>query len=56
MRLSARFDRQSTLRLDVIAPAAYSRAAKTRMNTRFPPAHDGPKRAVTFLLTRLPFL
>jgi hypothetical protein len=25
--------------------------AKTRMNTRFSPAHDGPKRAVTMILT-----
>jgi len=30
--------------------------AKTRMNTRFSLADDGPKRAVTFLLTRVRFL
>jgi hypothetical protein len=56
MRLTARFDRRFTLRLDGIALAAYSRAAKTRMNTRVSPAHDGPKRAVTFILTRVAFL
>ena len=33
----ARFDRRSTLRLNLIGPAARSRAAKTRMNTSFPP-------------------
>jgi hypothetical protein len=27
--------------------------AKTRMNTRFSPADDGPKRAVTIILTRV---
>jgi hypothetical protein len=27
--------------------------AKTRMNTRFPPANGGPKRAVTNILTRV---
>jgi hypothetical protein len=27
--------------------------AKTRMNTRFPPAHDRPKPAITFMLTRV---
>jgi hypothetical protein len=27
--------------------------AKTHMNTRFSPADDGPKRAVTFILTRV---
>jgi hypothetical protein len=32
-----------------------SRAAKTRINPRFPPAHNGPKRAVTFILTRIRF-
>jgi hypothetical protein len=46
MRLNARFDRRPTLRFGVIAPAEHSRALKTRMNTRFPPAHDGPKRTV----------
>jgi hypothetical protein len=56
VRLTARFDRRSTLRFEVIAPATHSRVAKTRMNTRFSPAHDGPKRAVTLLLTRVPFL
>jgi hypothetical protein len=30
--------------------------AKTRMNTQFSPAQDGPKRAVTIVLTRVPFL
>jgi hypothetical protein len=30
--------------------------AKTRMNTRFSLADDGPKRAVTIILTRVPFL
>jgi hypothetical protein len=42
MRLTARFDRRSTPRFDVVAPSAHSRAAKTRMNTRVSPAHDGP--------------
>jgi hypothetical protein len=55
MRLTARFDRRPTLQFDVTEPAAHSRAAKTRMNTRFPPAHDGPKRAVTMMLTRIRF-
>jgi hypothetical protein len=41
MRFCARFDRQSTLRFDVTELAARSRAAKTRMNTRISPAHDG---------------
>ena len=40
-----------SLRLPCIRPLA-----KTRMNTRFLPAHDGPKRAVTCLLTRVRFL
>jgi hypothetical protein len=35
MRLSARFDRQTTLRLKVTESAARSRAAKTRMNIEF---------------------
>jgi hypothetical protein len=29
--------------------------SKTRMNTLFPPADDYPKRAVTFILTRIRF-
>jgi hypothetical protein len=44
MRLTARFDRRPTLRFDVVEPTAPSRAAKTRVNTRFQPAHDGPER------------
>jgi len=35
MRLGARFDRRSTLRLDVTELAARSRAAKTRINAEF---------------------
>jgi hypothetical protein len=30
--------------------------AKTRVNTQFSPTHDAPKRAVTFILTRVCFL
>jgi hypothetical protein len=41
MRPTARFDRPPTLRFGVIAAAARSRTAKTRMNTRISPAHDG---------------
>jgi hypothetical protein len=56
MRLTARFDRRSTLRFGVIERTAHSRVAETRMNTRFSPAHGGPKRAVTIILTRVAFL
>jgi len=35
MRLGARFDRRSTLRLELTGLAARSRAAKTRMNIEF---------------------
>jgi len=41
--------------LDAMALAAPTRSSETRMNTGFSPAHDGPKRAVTFLLTRVRF-
>ena len=53
MRLTARFDRRSALRFGVIVPPRVRALAKTRMNTRFPPANGGPKRAVTNILTRV---
>jgi len=49
------FTPRSMLPFDVIALTAPTRSSETRMNTGFSSAHDGPKRAVTFLLTRVRF-
>jgi hypothetical protein len=43
------------LLFDVMALAAPTRSSETRMNPGFSPAGDDPKRAVTFLLTRVRF-
>jgi hypothetical protein len=48
--------RRHRLLRDGIALAAQTRSSETRMDTGFLPTHDGPKRAVTFLLTRVPGL
>jgi hypothetical protein len=49
------FTARSMQLFEVMALAAHTGVSKTRMNTEFSPAHDGPKRAVTFLLTRVRF-
>jgi len=49
------FTPRPMLLFDIIALVAPTRSSETRMNTGFSPAGDGPKRAVTFLLTRARF-
>jgi hypothetical protein len=48
------FTPRPVLPFDLTALTAPTRASETCMNTGFSPAHDRPKRAVTFLLTRVP--